>query len=114
MIRTIKVFKEKNPEHPLLKKIGAEPEHDKVTLPIHMGSMDKKLNKKSFFSKGDDYQILFTANSSKSRIISKFSKTLNIKISKIGKICSISQKSQIIDQKGKKIRLKDKGYYHQF
>ena len=41
------VFKEKNPEHPLLKKIGAEPEQDKVTLPIHMGSMDKKLNKKS-------------------------------------------------------------------
>ena len=74
----------------------------------------KKFNKKNFFSKGDDYQILFSANSSKSRIISKFSKTLNIKISKIGKICSISQKSQIIDQKGKKIRLKDKGYYHQF
>ena len=74
----------------------------------------KKFDKKNFFSKGDDYQILFTANSSKSRIISKFSKTLNIKISKIGKICSISQKSQIIDQKGKKIRLKDKGYYHQF
>ncbi len=74
----------------------------------------KKLNKKNFFSKGDDYQILFTANSSKSRIISKLSKILNIKITKIGKICSISQKSQIIDQKGKKIRLKDKGYYHQF
>ena len=74
----------------------------------------KKLNRKYFFSKGDDYQILFTANSSKSRIISKFSKALNIKISKIGKICSISQKSQIIDQKGKKIRLKNKGYYHQF
>ena len=74
----------------------------------------KKLNKRYFFSKGDDYQILFTANSSKSRIISKFSKALNIKISKIGKICSISQKSQIIDQKGKKIRLKNKGYYHQF
>ena len=74
----------------------------------------KKFNKKNFFSKGDDYQILFTANSSKSRIISKLSKTLNIKITKIGKICSISQKSQIIDQKGKKIRLKDKGYYHQF
>ena len=74
----------------------------------------KKSNKKNYFSKGDDYQILFTANSSKSRIISKFSKTLNIKITKIGKICSISQKSQIIDQKGKKIRLKDKGYYHQF
>ena len=74
----------------------------------------KKFNKKNFFSKGDDYQILFTAYSSKSRIVNKLSKTLNIKISKIGKICSISQKSQIIDQKGKKIRLKDKGYYHQF
>jgi len=74
----------------------------------------KKLNKKYFFSKGDDYQILFTANSSKSRIISKFSKTLNIKISKIGKICSLSQKSQIIDQKGEKIRLKNKGYFHRF
>ena len=74
----------------------------------------KKLNKKNFISRGDDYQILFTADSSKSRIINKISKTLNIKISKIGKICSISQKSQIIDKKGKKIRLKDKGYYHQF
>ena len=74
----------------------------------------KKLDKRNFMSKGDDYQILFTANSSKSRIISKISKTINIKISKIGKICSITQKSQIIDQKGKKIRIKDKGYYHQF
>ena len=74
----------------------------------------KKLHKKNFVSRGDDYQILFTANSSKSRIISKIAKSTGIKISKIGKICSISQKSQIIDQKGKKIRLKDKGYYHQF
>ena len=74
----------------------------------------KKFNKKNFISRGDDYQILFTADSSKSRIINKISKTLNIKISKIGKICSISQKSQIIDQKGKKIGLKDKGYYHKF
>ena len=74
----------------------------------------KKFNKKNFFSKGDDYQILFTANSSKSRIINKISKTLNIKISKIGKICSISQKPQIIDEKGMKISLKDEGYYHQF
>ena len=90
--------------------------YDKIPISKNLKKLIKlkKFNKKNFFSKGDDYQILFTANSSKSRIISKFSKTLNIKISKIGKICSISQKSQIIDQKGKKIRLKDKGYYHQF
>ncbi len=74
----------------------------------------KKLNKLNFFSKGDDYQILFTAKPTKFRIINKISKSLGIKISKIGKICSNSQKSQIIDQKGEKIDLKEKGYYHIF
>ena len=33
--------------------------------------IQKKLDKVSFISQGDDYQILFTANSSKSRIINK-------------------------------------------
>ena len=65
-------------------------------------------------TKGDDYQILFTANSSKSRIINKTAKSLGIKISKIGKICSNLQKSQIIDQKGNKIAVKTKGYSHRF
>ena len=74
----------------------------------------KKFKKISFISKGDDYQILFTANPSKSRIISKISKTLGIKISKIGKICKASQKSEIIDQKGMKIAVKNKGFYHNF
>ena len=74
----------------------------------------KRLNKKFFISKGDDYQILFTASPSKNRIINNISKSLGIKISKIGKICSISQKSHIIDEKGNKIDLKDKGHYHQF
>ena len=74
----------------------------------------KRLNKKFFISRGDDYQILFTASPSKNRIINKICKSLRIKISKIGKICSISQKSHIIDEKGNKIVLKDKGYYHKF
>ena len=76
--------------------------------------VSKKLNKRLFVSKGDDYQILFTATPSKSRIINKTSKSLGIKISKIGKICSTLQKSQIIDQKGNKIALNNKGYYHRF
>ena len=75
---------------------------------------DKKLNKVSLISEGDDYQILFTAKASKARIISKTAKSIGIKISKIGKICSNLQKSQVIDQKGKKITLKTKGYYHRF
>ena len=74
----------------------------------------KKLKKSFFISQGDDYQILFTANSSKSRIISKIAKSTGIKISKIGKITSAAHKSQIIDQKGKKITIKDRGYYHKF
>ena len=70
--------------------------------------------KVSSVSQGDDYQILFTASPSKSRIISKTSKSLGIKISKIGKICAYKQKSQIINEKNRKIALKNKGYYHKF
>ena len=74
----------------------------------------KIIDKKSSISSGDDYQILFTASPSKSRIISKTSKALSIKISKIGKICAPYQKSQIINEKNKKIALKNKGYFHKF
>jgi thiamine-monophosphate kinase len=42
------------------------------------------------------------------------SKNLRIKITKIGKINSGSEKSTIIDQKGKQIVIKNKGYTHQF
>ena len=71
----------------------------------------KKIN---FVSKGDDYQILFTASRSKSRIISKTFKSLGVKISKIGKIRSNKKKPQIFDEKGKKIALNGKGYQHSF
>ena len=74
----------------------------------------KKLNKYNFISKGDDYQILFTANSNKTRIILDTSKNLGIKITKIGKIISGRKKSNIIGQKGKQIMVKSKGYTHQF
>ncbi len=75
---------------------------------------NKNLKKLSYISRGDDYQVLFTASPSKSRIINKISKSLGIKISKIGKICKHSFKSEIIGEKGNKIALKHKGYYHQF
>ena len=76
--------------------------------------LQKKLEKIDFISKGDDYQILFTASKKKARIIERTFKSLGIKISKIGKICSSKQKSQIIDEKGNKITLKNKGYLHKF
>ena len=75
---------------------------------------NKRLNKSNFISNGDDYQVLFTANPRKRRIIVNSSKNLGIKITKIGKINSGSKKSVIIDKKGKQIVLKNKGFTHQF
>ena len=74
----------------------------------------KKIKKISCISRGDDYQILFTASPSKSRIIKKISKLLGVKISKIGKITSHFHKSQIINENNRKITLKYKGYFHKF
>jgi len=72
------------------------------------------IKKSSCISQGDDYQILFTASHTKSRIISNVCKSLGIKISKIGKICGYNQKFQIINEKNKIISLKNKGYLHRF
>ena len=89
---------------------------DDIPISINLKKLliQKKLDKISYISQGDDYQILFTANATKSRIINKTAKSLGIKISKIGKICSNLEKSQIIDQKGNKIAVKTKGYSHRF
>ncbi len=74
----------------------------------------KKLKKINVTSKGDDYQILFTANVNKARIIKKISKITGIKITKIGKIISGKNVSRILNEKGKQILAKNKGYVHQF
>ena len=74
----------------------------------------KNYNKVDITSKGDDYQILFTANHIKSRIIKKISKITGIKITKIGKIISGKNRSKIINEKNKQIEAKNKGYIHQF
>ncbi len=74
----------------------------------------QRLNKINTISKGDDYQILFTANINKARIIQNAAKRTGIKITKIGKIVSSKDKSLIFDEKGKQIQAKSKGYIHQF
>ncbi|MDA9753137.1 thiamine-phosphate kinase [Candidatus Pelagibacter sp.] len=74
----------------------------------------KNYNKVDIASKGDDYQILFTANHEKSGIIKKISKTKGIKITKIGKIVYGKNRSKIINLKNKQIVAKNKGYIHQF
>ncbi len=74
----------------------------------------QRLNKINQISNGDDYQILFTADINKARIIQKASNATGIKITKIGKIISGKGKSLIFDEKGKQIQPKSKGYIHRF
>ena len=74
----------------------------------------KRLKKLNIISNGDDYQVLFTANPSKRRIIKNSSKNLGIKITMIGKINSGTKISNVISQKGKQLVIKNKGHIHQF
>jgi len=75
---------------------------------------NQRLNKINLISNGDDYQVLFTANADKTRIVQNASKTTGIKITKIGKIVFGKGRSLIFDEKGKQIQAKSKGYIHQF
>ncbi len=74
----------------------------------------QRLNKINLISNGDDYQVLFTADNKKARIIQNSSKSTGIKITKIGKIVSGKDRSLIFNEKGKQIQAKSKGYIHQF
>jgi thiamine-monophosphate kinase len=82
--------------------------HLKKTLKL------KKLSKINYISKGDDYQILFTASKSKRGIIKKICYNNKIKIAKIGSIQSSIKKSIIVDHKNRQITVKNKGYFHHF
>jgi len=75
---------------------------------------NKNLLKKNLISNGDDYQILFTAPKRKKLLIKNISKSSKIRITKIGKILNKSQQSSLLDEKNKKIILKNKGYFHNF
>ena len=89
---------------------------NKIPVSNKLSNLIKKqrLNKINLISNGDDYQVLFTADINKARIIQKASKTTGIKITKIGKIVSGKDRSLIFDEKGKQIQAKSKGYIHRF
>jgi thiamine-monophosphate kinase len=98
------------------QKLSYQLWEEKIPLSKHLLNYLKKnnLKKSNFISNGDDYQILFTACSDKSRIIQSTSKKLGIKITKIGKIILNNKKSSIISKKGKYLLIKNSGYKHQF
>ena len=74
----------------------------------------KNLPKINYISNGDDYQVLFTAQKDKRRIISKTSSKCGVKLTRIGSIRTSVKKSVILDLKNKEITLKNKGYFHIF
>ena len=98
------------------QKLSYQLWEEKIPLSKHLLNYLKmnNLKKSNFISNGDDYQILFTAGSDKSRIIQNTSKKLGIKITKIGKIILNNKKSSIITKKGKYLLIKNSGYKHQF
>jgi len=74
----------------------------------------KKLSKINYVSKGDDYQVLFTASKDKMRIIKKIAINCRVKLTKIGYIQSYVKKSTIVDAKNVQISIKNKGFFHNF
>ena len=85
-----------------------------ISSNLHKLILKKRLKKLNVVTNGDDYQILFTANSNKNRIIKQISKNLGVKITKIGKIISGKRKSRIIGAKGKQIKAISRAYVHRF
>ena len=98
------------------QKLSYQLHLDKIPISNYLMNLIKykKIKKLNSFSNGDDYQVLFTANNNKSRIITRVSKILGIKISKIGKINTSKQQSSILDEKGQQLLVKNKGYIHRF
>ena len=74
----------------------------------------KKFSKIDYISRGDDYQIIFTASKSKRNRINKIFTRLGVRISKIGSIQKKEQNSSILDTNNLSIRRKNKGYLHKF
>ena len=89
---------------------------DKIPLSNNLKSIIKSKNliKKNLISKGDDYQVLFTANSRDRSFIKKILSLKKLKITRIGKILHSKHKSSIIDRKGRQIEISNKGYLHTF
>ena len=76
--------------------------------------LKNKFKLENIFSKGDDYQILFTSNKNSRSKIKNLSKKLNLKISRIGKITN--NRNIFFKHKKEKFKLSatKMGYIHTF
>ena len=97
-------------------KCGAQVNYNK--LPFSKAAKilanNKKVNLKNIFSKGDDYQILFTASKKKRNLINTSAKQSSTKVTRVGVITTkkndkIDNLVEILDLTSNKI-----GYIHKF
>jgi len=94
------------------KNIGASLETNRIPFSNKAKKLinNKLIDIDSLLSSGDDYELIFTANSNKSLIIKRLSKKNNIKVTKIGKI--IRKKGIYFDNK--RIKITNKSFQHFF
>ena len=81
-------------------------------LKIFINNQKKK--KIDFISKGDDYQILFTANKNKRSLINKISRQTSTKVTRIGAIKKRSNSNPIKLMNTRSKIVKKLGYIHKF
>ena len=89
-----------------LSKLSYALDINKIPISVNLAKYLKKnnKNKKSFISKGDDYQILFTARKNKRNLIKRIAKKTNTLITKIGVVKKLNINKPLINQ----------GYSHKF
>ena len=94
------------------RKIGASINSSLIPFSIKTKRLikNKIINFNYLLSAGDDYELLFTAQSRNSSTINRLAKNNNVKITKVGRI--IEKKGLYLD--GKKIKITNKSFQHFF
>ena len=97
-------------------KCGAIITYENIPFSINaiIASKQKKIKLIDIFSRGDDYQILFTANKNKRNLIQSIAKKTLTKVSRVGKIIpkklvKLSKSDKFID-----LTTVNTGYIHKF
>ena len=98
------------------QKIGYIVYLDKIPISRYLNRYLINNNKQliNFISKGDDYQVLFTASKKNRNFIKKISKRINHKITLIGTTTNISKQREIFNYEKQLKTMNYQGYLHQF
>ncbi len=93
--------------------VGAQVSASKIPVSDHVLSLlnTNAVHLETLLSGGDDYELMFTANSEKYSKISLLSKSFNLKVSKIGTLTA-NPEIGFIDQDGASMKLSSNGFRH--